>query len=540
MTVISTPGVALCDGVSLRARASTAAALRTTLAAGTAVTFGGTVTGGAWRSSCTGSPAAGSTWYRVSRINGKAVSSHYGERYLYAATGLFKSASTTLAVACDGVVLRTGASITARQAASLKRGSTVTISATVRSAGWTASCIGPAVSANTWYRITAVDGQPVTSLYGLSSLYAATALFTTKPTAEGSKTPPPVTIATPPPTPSPRPIPSPSPSPTSAPSATPSATPVPSATPGRAATIVAACNATLYATASQSGAATTVVASGTSMTVAETVQGQTWTGSCADAAAQGTTWYGISAIGGTPVSSLYGVAQLYVIAGALQPAATPPPSASPPLATIVGVDVSHLEGTIDWQQVAHAGNTFAYIKASEGTAYVDPTYATNRANAEAAGLRVGAFHYAQPDAAPGNAAANADHFIDTAGLRSGELLPVLDVELTNGLSAGQLQAWVGAFLDRVYQRTGLRAMIYTSPNFWRDHVGGTTSFATNGSGLWVAHWTDAASPSVPAANWAGYGWTVWQYSDHATVPGINRPTDVDRYNGADLGRILIP
>ena len=61
----------------------------------------------------------------------------------------------------------------------------------------------------------------------------------------------------------------------------------------------------------------------------------------------------------------------------------------------------------------------------------------------------------------GDAVAEADHFIATAGWGSGDLLPVLDLETTGGLGVAKLQAWVSAFLGRIYDRTGVRALIYT-------------------------------------------------------------------------------
>ena len=134
----------------------------------------------------------------------------------------------------------------------------------------------------------------------------------------------------------------------------------------------------------------------------------------------------------------------------------------------------------------------------------------------------------------------ADHFVDVAGFQSGDLLPVLDVEITNGLSKTAMQAWVAQFLDRVFQRTGVRTVIYTSPSFWKTNLGDTTAIALSGySVLWVAHWTTATSPTVPASNWGGFGWTVWQWTDRARG---RHPVavDRDRLNGTDITRLLIP
>ena len=57
-----------------------------------------------------------------------------------------------------------------------------------------------------------------------------------------------------------------------------------------------------------------------------------------------------------------------------------------------GIDVSHWQGTISWPTVAASGKTFAFLKATQGTGYLDATYATNRSGANANGIPVGAIN----------------------------------------------------------------------------------------------------------------------------------------------------
>ena len=74
----------------------------------------------------------------------------------------------------------------------------------------------------------------------------------------------------------------------------------------------------------------------------------------------------------------------------------------PPPDSLPGIDVSHHQNAIDWTQVAASGVRFAIAKASEGTGYIDPLYSTNRAEAMAAGIVFGAYHFARPDMHPFN------------------------------------------------------------------------------------------------------------------------------------------
>lgn len=205
-----------------------------------------------------------------------------------------------------------------------------------------------------------------------------------------------------------------------------------------------------------------------------------------------------------------------------------------------GIDVSHWQGTIDFGAVAASGIRFAFAKATEGKTFDDPNYATFRADAKAAGLAFGAYHYAKPDTSTSDAVTEADHFIDTALPASGDLLPVIDLEDAGGLSNTKLIAWVWDFLDQVLARTGVHALIYTSPSFWETHMNDTDEFANGGySLLWIAHWF-APTPTVPGNNWGGEGWTFWQNDDCFTVPGIAGCVDHDFYNGIILTPAEVP
>jgi GH25 family lysozyme M1 (1,4-beta-N-acetylmuramidase) len=209
-----------------------------------------------------------------------------------------------------------------------------------------------------------------------------------------------------------------------------------------------------------------------------------------------------------------------------------------------GLDVSNWNGTIRWGRVASAGYRFAFGKATEGTAYVDATYTKNRNGSENAGLVFGAYHFARPAggnlaAATASAIAQADHFLAVASPQPGELPPVLDLEKTGDLSSRRLLAWTLAWLAEVDARTGVEPFVYTSPLFWSSRLGNSTAAAATGTPLWIAHWTSASSPSVPARNWNGNGWTFWQWTDCLAVRGIRHCADGDRFNGTNLAAVAI-
>lgn len=221
------------------------------------------------------------------------------------------------------------------------------------------------------------------------------------------------------------------------------------------------------------------------------------------------------------------------------PAGVPVVTAQPP-GTLPGIDVSHWNEEIDWVQVAGAGKTFAFAKASEGRHYVDPRYASNKAGAEANGIVFGAYHFARPDDTFRDAIREADHFVQTAQLTPGNLVPVLDIERTGGLTKRQVTRWILTWLGRVTERLGVRPMVYTSPNGWALRTGDTTAVAAAGyTVLWVAHW-GVPAPTVPAQNWGGNGWRFWQHTDSGSVPGIQGKVDLNWFLGGSFGGLTIP
>jgi lysozyme len=195
-----------------------------------------------------------------------------------------------------------------------------------------------------------------------------------------------------------------------------------------------------------------------------------------------------------------------------------------------GPDVANYQhpngAPIAWSQVAtEPDQHFAIIKATESTYYTNPYMASDAAQARAAGLTVGFYHFADPGSSP---TAQADYFAGTIGrLTANELPPILDLEVTGqcgsaSCSAAQIVSWTHAFLSRLQTDTGRTPMIYTDPGFWNTDV---RSSAFSAYPLWLADYTynPFAAPTAMPLGWSSYA--LWQYTDTASIPGIQGQTD---------------
>ena len=203
-------------------------------------------------------------------------------------------------------------------------------------------------------------------------------------------------------------------------------------------------------------------------------------------------------------------------------------------AQIYGIDVSHYQGTIDWNAVANDGKVFAWVKASDGRTYTDSKFVQNMTNGQAAGVVMGAYHFARPIS--NSATSEANHFLAVAGnyIGNGFLPPVLDLEdpststhLTSYFTSSQLTAWVQEWMNVVESHTGVKPVIYTSGSI-ADYLGSSLTQY----GLWIAD--PDGNPSDPPTH-IGH-WNTWvskQYSWNGVVSGINTTSvDLDVFHGS--------
>ena len=208
-----------------------------------------------------------------------------------------------------------------------------------------------------------------------------------------------------------------------------------------------------------------------------------------------------------------------------------------------GIDVSRFQGVIDWVAVGETKNRFAFVQASRGSGRdcaVEPDrcgpdeyYLRNYVGATVNGLRVGPYHRAFASGsnrrrAKKDARREARVFTRAVGeLADGDLIPVLDVETPfTQLNPSRLRLWIRVWLSRVERKLGARPMIYTNFSSWQA-TGDTQRFALAGYPLWVANF-GVDSPAVPAADWAGASWSVWQFTSSGRVRGIAGNVDKNR------------
>jgi hypothetical protein len=176
-----------------------------------------------------------------------------------------------------------------------------------------------------------------------------------------------------------------------------------------------------------------------------------------------------------------------------------------------GIDVSKWQpaGTVDFGPY-----DFVITKATEGIGYTDPECDKNYQKAKREGKLLGVYHFARPTSG-NDPVVEADWFVDQTLGYHHEAILVLDWEAENKWNV----QWAKTWLDRVYERTGVKPLIYMSASVvnqydWSPVVAGDY-------GLWIAGYPakyNVPNPPVPTPDDMPFGigawpfWAIWQYS----------------------------
>ena len=185
-----------------------------------------------------------------------------------------------------------------------------------------------------------------------------------------------------------------------------------------------------------------------------------------------------------------------------------------------GLDVSRHQQNVDWEKVVeHEKPWFVFIKATEGTLIVDPTYDRHRRELERADVTWGAYHFFG-HRTPGRE--QARNFIRTARLEKGNLLPVLDIEQHRFMTDPKRSVREAkAFCDEIRRYYGADPIIYCSTHFYETYL--KKEFSPDRYTLWIADYRGC--PRIK--------WRIWQHTDSHSLPGIRGKVDRNVFAGSE-------
>lgn len=201
---------------------------------------------------------------------------------------------------------------------------------------------------------------------------------------------------------------------------------------------------------------------------------------------------------------------------------------------IHGVDISHYQGDIDWDDLRNAmiegcPIRFIMIKATEGSSRVDEKFNDNFYMAREYGYIRGAYHFWSNKS---TAREQAYFFLDKVRLEDGDLPPVLDVEhKPKDQSVEDFQRDILTWLHVVEDKYHVKPIIYTYYKFKEKYLNAPVF---DDYPYWIAHYY------VDKVEYKGE-WKFWQHTDVGRLPGIKGYVDFNIYNGSyyDLKKLTI-
>ena len=185
---------------------------------------------------------------------------------------------------------------------------------------------------------------------------------------------------------------------------------------------------------------------------------------------------------------------------------------------IRGVDVSHYQGTVDWHQLKKQGISFAFIKATEGTTFVDDKFKENWRKAHRAHIKRGAYHFYHFEDDP---IMQAKQFTKVVPKKKDALPPVIDFETygkyvnsppPEAATVENLRIFMNIIEDKYDQPP----IIYCNRYCYSKYISGNFD-----NPIWLAD--PSMSPALPD----GRQWEFLQYSFYGVLEGYDGMKHID-------------
>ncbi|MBU3160665.1 SH3 domain-containing protein [Clostridium frigoris] len=179
-----------------------------------------------------------------------------------------------------------------------------------------------------------------------------------------------------------------------------------------------------------------------------------------------------------------------------------------------GIDVSSYQGFIDFAKVKGNGINIVYIKATQGTGYINPMLKEYYQGAKFNGLKIGFYHFLTHS----SSSLQAQHFLNSINGLVSDCKYIIDVEGT--WTIAQASKVTREFADYLISKNK-EVGIYTGDYFYRDNLNSTVKNLP----VWIANYGGV----IMAPKYSGH-----QYTDKGAVRGITGNVDMNKFNDAIL------
>lgn len=190
---------------------------------------------------------------------------------------------------------------------------------------------------------------------------------------------------------------------------------------------------------------------------------------------------------------------------------------------VQGIDISHHQGTIDWNALKSEKIDFIYMKATEGGDYIDSKFKMNWKNAKREGYAIGTYHFYRLCT---DWKLQAHNIIETIPKEDSVLPIVIDLEYIGNCKTSKrnedIQIDIRSMVDTLENYYGKKPIFYVTKEFFEKYLMGNFDDIS----LWYRD--IFMSPKIKGNR----NWLFWQYSNRGHIQGIKGYVDQNVFHGS--------
>lgn len=199
--------------------------------------------------------------------------------------------------------------------------------------------------------------------------------------------------------------------------------------------------------------------------------------------------------------------------------------------SIMGIDISHHNGEINYKLLKDKNINFVYIKSTEGISVIDKKYKQNNKGTRAENIKTGAYHFFIFSE---EGAKQANHFLNNSDIRSKDLIPVLDIEYSKNNPISNDSSYLNKtrneiinFCELIEEKTGEYPIIYCNNEMYNK-----LNLSNKKMKFWIVDLNKEPTNSI--------NWVLWQF-EHAHKLDKNTSVNYSKTqkNANSLNNILL-
>lgn len=192
---------------------------------------------------------------------------------------------------------------------------------------------------------------------------------------------------------------------------------------------------------------------------------------------------------------------------------------------VVGIDISHHQGKINWDKLKEEDISFVIIKATEGGDYRDSMFHQNWENSVKHRYKTGAYHFYRLCT---DGKSQATNFIEVVPASDENLPPAVDLEFGGNCktdkSKDEIIKEIDQFLDMVEAYYRKKPVLYATREFYEEYL--IDNFLDYP--LWIRD--IFGQPKLKGER----EWHIWQFANRGHLNGIDGFVDLNVLNGKSV------